>query len=598
MSDRPPEGVPAGSASPIVPAFPEPDRGFSLVWLVPIVAVLIGGWLAYRYMAEEGPTISIVFSTAQGITAGQTEIRHKAVTLGTVKSVTLSRDMTHVIVRARMRRSAEPALTDAARFWVVRPRFSPGNISGLDTILAGSYIELDPGTKRGKRQVRFVGLDTPPPIRSDEPGRTYVLLADRLGSVNIGSGIFYRDLQVGEVLGYKVGQPGEPVTIYAFVRAPYDKDVHEGSFFWNVSGIRIGTGPEGLEVQIQSLQAVLAGGIAFTTPYEALRTKLAPDHTEFTLFQDRATATSSHYTERVHFLVHVKSSVRGLAVGSPVTLYGIQVGVVSGVSLYIDPDTNRVEVEVQIELEPGRLPSMGPTPSPDKVIEGVSRLVKSGLRAQMRTANFLTGQMELALDFFPDAEPAEVTVENGEHVLPSVPGDLEDIQRNLNDVTHRLARIPFDQMAKHLDALIVGADGVIAGRPMRAALADLATTLKQVRMLTATLNKGAGPALKKLPAIADGLQADIDHAGTLLAGMNSGASSDSALARDLARTLDEAAAALRSVRALADYLNDHPAALLRGRAVTEIGRGNAAWSACCWRRDLPDAQRRTRAFTR
>ncbi len=573
MSDTPPKDeVPAGSASPIVPGWSEPDRGFSLVWLVPIVAVLIGGWLVYRFVAQEGPTISITFATADGITAGQTQIKHKAVTLGVVKSVVLSHDMSHVIVRARMRHSAEPALTDTARFWVVRPRFSPGNISGLDTILGGSYIELDPGKKRGRRTDDFAGLDTPPPIRSDEPGRTYILLADRLGSLNIGSAIFYRDLQVGEVLGYKVGKPGEPVTIYAFVRDPYDKDIREGSFFWNVSGIHIGTGPEGLRVQFQSLQAVLAGGIAFTTPYEALRTPLAPEHAEFTLFQDRSTANSSHYTERVHFLVHVKSSVRGLSVGSPVTLYGIQVGVVSGVSLYIDPDTNRVEVEVQIELEPGRLPEMGPTPTPAKVVEGVTRLVQHGMRAQMRTANFLTGQMELALDFFPDADPAEVTVENGEHVLPSVPSDLEDIQRNLSHISHRLALIPFDTMAKHLDALIVGADGVLAGPAMKQSLTELATTLKQLQTLTTTLNQGAGPALKKLPAIADGLQADIEHAGTLLAGMNNGASSDSALARDLARTLDEAAAALRSVRALANYLDDHPAALLRGRATKEGGQ--------------------------
>ncbi len=564
-SAAPPE-PPSGSAGPVVPAFPEPDRGFSLVWLVPIVALLIGGWLVFRFLTQEGPMVTLIFSTADGITAGQTQIRHKAVALGLVKSVTLTHDMTHVIVRARMRRSAEPALTTHARFWVVRPRFTPGNISGLNTILAGSFIELDPGMTRGKPSTDFTGLETPPPIRSDEPGRTFILLADRLGAINIGSGIFYRDLQVGEVLGYKVGKPGHPVTIFAFIRAPYDTTVHEGSFFWNVSGLSINTGAGGLQVQIQSLQTVLAGGIAFTTPYEALRTPLAPDHAEFTLFQDRAAATSSHYTERVHFLVHVKSSVRGLAVGSPVTLYGIQVGVVSSVALYINPDTNRVEVEVQIELEPGRLPNMGPIPSPQKVVDGVSHFVNHGLRAQMRTANFLTGQMELALDFFPNAEPASVTVENGEHVLPSVPTDLEDIQRNLSDVSRRLARIPFDQMASHLDQVIVSLDGAISGPALKQSVTDLAASLRQLRQLTTSLAQNAEPALKKLPAIANGLQADISQTGALLAGMNAGPAANSAIARDLSRTLDQAAAALRSVRALADYLHNHPAALLRGRA--------------------------------
>jgi paraquat-inducible protein B len=567
---EPPEAetAPPASAGPVVPAWAETGRGFSLIWLIPVVALLIGAWLGYRWLTQEGPVITITFNSAEGLTAGQTEIRHKAVSLGTVKSISLSHDMSHVIVRARMRKDSEPALTDQARFWVVRPRLTAGNISGLETIVSGSYIELDPGSKRGASQTEFTGLESPPPIRSDEPGRSFVLRGQRLGSVTIGSSVYYRDVVVGEVLGYDIGKPGDPVTVYAFVRAPFDDYIHEGSYFWNASGISVEVGANGLRLQLQSVQAILAGGIAFDTPNEALRSPVAPANAEFPLFDDQATAASAHFTERVHFLVRVHSSVRGLAVGAPVTLYGIQVGIVSGVRLRVQPEGNEVVVEVQIEIEPGRLPHDGPMPTPDKVVAGISNLVRHGLRAQLRSSNFLTGQLEMALDFFPDSDPAAVTVENNEHVLPSEPADLENIQRNLGDISRKLGKIPFDQLGENLNRLLVSADKIVQGPELHQSLRDLAQTLRETKDLMAKADAGATPALRRLPAMTEQLQNTIAHAGSLLAGLNNGAGADSAVARQLSRTLDEASAALRSVRVLADYLDTHPEALIRGRVDT------------------------------
>jgi paraquat-inducible protein B len=557
--------TPVASSGPIQPAEIGTGRRFSLIWLIPVVAVLIAAWLGFRYLSQTGPLVTLTFLSADGLTAGQTEVRHKAVTLGTVESINLSPDMSHVLVRVRMRSDAKPALTDQARFWVVRPRFTPGNISGLETIVSGSYIELDPGAKGGEERYSFTGLETPPAIRSDEPGRTYVLRGNRLGALSIGSSIYYRDVTVGEVLGYDVGKPGDPITLYAFVRAPYDSYIHEGSYFWNASGVSVQVGSSGVKLELQSLQAVFAGGIAFDTPKEALPTPIAASNAEFPLFDDESTGAASHYKERLHFLIHVKGSVGGLGVGAPVQLYGIQVGVVTGVALNVDQPTGNIDVQVRFDVEPERVPRSTPTPPPAQVLSEISNQVEHGLRAQLRSANFLTGQLLVALDFFPDADPAQLTTENGEHVLPDQPADLENIQRNLSDISRKLDKIPFDQIGANLNHVLEGADHIVNGADLKHALHDLSDTLAQTKDLVRKADQGATPALQRLPKISQDLQDTVDRASKLVGSLNDGAAGNSEFGRSLDRVLNQLAETARSVRLLANYLDEHPEALIRGR---------------------------------
>ena len=239
---------------------------FPIIWLVPIVAALISLYLAITYLADQGPLITITFNTASGITAQQTEVKHKDVALGTVENVHLTPDMKRVTVHVRMKREGAAIMTDHARFWVVRPRLSTGNISGLETLVSGAYIEVDPGAPNGAQKSDFVGLEDPPGVRSDEPGTMYMLRSARLGAIGPGAPVFYRDVTVGEVLSYDLGDGLGPVTIRVFVRAPFDKFVHDGTHFFNASGLSVNVGAEGLHVEMESLQALLSGGIAFETP--------------------------------------------------------------------------------------------------------------------------------------------------------------------------------------------------------------------------------------------------------------------------------------------------------------------------------------------
>lgn len=555
--------------APLSEARVQPQRAFHVVWLIPVVAAAIALFLAYRAISQKGETIQLTFSSADGLTADQTHIRHKAVDLGTVRRITLSPDMGHVIVQADMRREADRFLTDKARFWVVRPRLTAGNISGLDTLVSGSYIEMDPGTPGGQPRTKFAGLEEPPAVRSDEPGRSFTLKANRIGSLSSGSPVFYRDIAAGEVLGYEV-HPAERaqdtnILIHVFIRTPYDRFVHQGTYFWNASGVSVQLGAEGVRLQLQSLQSLLSGGIAFDTPPEPRAGPPSGNGASFTLFNDQSAATSAGFQNRIPFLVYFKGSVRGLATGAPVELFGIPIGSVTGIRLDFDPTGRDTRVAVRLEVEPERI--LGTGVVPDRNPLAVSRgLVAHGMRVQLRSANYLTGQLIVAMDFFPDQKPVEVHEEDGAIVLPTLPGGLEGITSSLGQILQKVEALPLDDIAKHLNATLAGVDSVTNGPELRQSLRTLTATLATVQELVKQTSTGAGPALERLPQIAQDLQTAVDRAGKLVGSADAGYGKSSQFRRDLERLMDQFSDTARSVRLLADYLDQHPEALLRGRS--------------------------------
>jgi len=521
-------------------------RRFQPIWLIPIIAALIAGYLGYKALSAQGPTISLSFRTADGLKAGQTKIRHKAVDLGTVDSIRLSDDLSHVVVRVRMQREATAQLTDKARFWVVRPRLNAGNISGLDTLVSGAYIEMDPGapdaTAAAPRR-DFQGLDEPPAVRSDEPGTSFTLTANRVGGLTSGSPVLYRDITVGEVLGWEMAPNGESFTVSIFVRRPYDGFVHPATHFWNASGLALDLGANGVQLHIDSLQALLSGAVAFDTAVEERSSAASAQGASFHLYASQTSANEGGYTKRLPFLTRFEGSVRGLAIGAPVEIYGIQVGSVTGVKLVFDPSGTQTYVEVRYDIQPERILSLTEL-AHEPPLETARNLVRHGLRAQLHTANYLTGQLFVGLDFLPNPPPQEVsTLDDGTILLPGNAGGLDSLAATMTALSAQVAQIPFAQIG-----------------------ADLQTTLHEAAVLVAHLDAGSAPALKRLPAIADNLQTALARAASLVQSADTAYGVDSQTRRDLDRLVVQVSDSARSVRLLADYLTQHPEALIQGRS--------------------------------
>ena len=545
------------------------SRRIPIIWSIPLLAVAIGAWLAWDTYSQRGPTISVALVNAEGLTAGQSQLKFKEIVFGTVKSLELTPDHTRVIATIATTRKATPLLTDKTQFWVAKPRLFAGSITGLGTLVSGSYIAMLPGAKAGHPQRQFVAQEDPPILTADMPGRTFVLRASRIGSISLGSPVFFRDLPVGEVLGWDMAADAESVTIRAFVRSPFDQYVRDETRFWNASGISVNLGSSGVDVQLESLRALLLGGLAFDTPART-QSPVAQENHVFPLFADRTAANAASYHRQIPLLAYFTGSVRGLGPGSDVTIHGLKVGKVTDVQLLYDPVKDTVSAPVRFEIEPERVLGIGKqafaTPR-----QGVEALVRAGWRASLESASLITGQQMVALEVVPDASPAGVTVEDKHFVIPAVEsGGFASMASSATDLLKRVNQIPFKQIGDNLDDILRAANEAAAGPQAKQSLADLASILSRAKTLVGNLDSGASPALRQLPQIAAGLERTIRVINALAVSMNNGYGDDSKFSRDTNRLLVQLNDAVRSMRSLADLLARHPEALLKGRSNKDI----------------------------
>ena len=574
MSDPPtgdprddPRGDPLGG-----PPSPQPvatvharERRLSWIWAIPVVTVLVGGWLAWDTLSRRGPLISITFLAAEGLQAGQSHVRHKDVDMGLVQSIALTKDLQRVVVKVQMNRSAQPLLTDTARFWVVKPRFFAGSVSGLETLLSGAYIELLPGAPDGAAVRDFVGLEDPPVLQSDVPGTSFLLHAARIGSITLGSPVFYRDLDVGQVLGWDIADMADSVTIHAFVRAPYDRYVRDGSQFWNASGASLQLGPNGVQLHLESLRALALGGVAFDTPPSVRETPISAANHNFALYADQDAAEHASFTQRIRFVAYFAGSAAGLATDAQVTLRGLQIGAVSSVYLWYDKTVDRVLVAVRFDVEPQRISQLQ-LPGDTNLVDTLRILVHRGLRASIGSSNLLTGQKEVALIMQPDAPVADLRTEDDLLVLPTTDtGGLSDLAQSAGAIMAKLERIPFEQIGQNLNETLSGVNKLANDQQLHDAVATLQSTLTQVQALVHETDTGIQPMLQKLPQVAQGLDEAVRRTNKLLGSVDAGYGGDSKFNRDTDRLMLQLTDTARSLRVLADLLARHPEALIRGR---------------------------------
>ena len=513
----------------------EQRRGLPLVWVIPLLAAAIGAWLAYTTWSRKGPTITLTFQAAQGLQPGTSPIKYRDVEMGVVKTVDLSEDLSHVVVTAEMKKSATEHLREGTQFWIESVRLSASGVSGLGTLLSGVYIGMSPGP--GKPTRHFTGREQAPVLAVNQPGRKFTLRAEKLGSLSAGSPIYFRGIPAGEVLGYDLDPGGQGVSIYAFVRSPYDALVRDQSHFWNASGIDMSVGTSGLTVRTESLAAIVEGGIAFDTPVTASAGEPSKAGTTFGLFPSFESIRESQFTTRVPFLIYFEGTVGGLAPGAPVNFRGIQVGEVKSVRLQIDATTYAVHIPVLIDIEPQRIEMVGGTMEPLVHQEHMAKFVDLGMRAQLRSGNLLTGSQVVALDFFPKAAPAHLTYAGEYAVIPAVPSATTELMDKAQAFIDNLSKAPIAQL-----------------------VTDLRTTVDDVNRLVGSksLQEGVGPLL-------DGARATLAQADATLKSADGVIGPDSALRYDMANLFQELTKMSRSLRTLADYLERNPNALIFGK---------------------------------
>lgn len=519
----------------------------SLVWLVPALAVVIGAVMVLRAWSSAGPRITISFQTAEGIEAGKTQVRYKNVVIGAVKSIRLSPDRARVLVTVDLTQNAEQFAHADTRFWVVRPRVAASGISGFDTLLSGAFIAADVG-KSEQEQREFTGLETPPTVIYGAVGRRYTLRADDLGSLDIGSPVYYRRVQVGRVVGRQLTKDGRGVAVQVFIDAPNDRFVTRSTRFWNASGIDVSLGANGLKVDTQSIATLVAGGIAFQTPPGVWDNTPAPENAEYVLSEDQKTALTPPYGEPLFISLRFDQSLRGLATEAPVEFHGIEIGKVVAVNADFDPARQAFPVVVGVVIYPQRLGAAydklvegAGDPGPEREAALIGRLVDHGLRAQARTGNLLTGQLYIALDFVPNARKVAFDRSAVPLEIPTVPGSFDKLQEQVARIVERIDNVPFDDIGRRLDASLAGVDEALK-KVNGEVLPDVRATLKTAQDSTAAIGRTA--------AAAGGALAD-----------------DAPLLQNLGQTLKELQRSAQSLRALTDYLGRHPEALLRGRPV-------------------------------
>ena len=558
----------------------------SLVWLVPLLALAIGASLVVRNILQTGPRIEIEFHTAEGLEPGKTEVRYKEVVIGRVQTVTLRDDRQHVIAEVQLDRSAAGVAVDDTTFWVVRPRIGVGGVSGLGTLLSGAYIGVDAG-QSDNAKARFVGLENPPYVLRGEPGSGYLLRAVDLGSLDVGSPIYYRRTRVGRVVGYTLDAERDALSVKIFIESPYQRLVTPQTRFWNASGLDLSVDANGLTLNTQTLTSVLAGGIAFEQPEGESRQPVAAAGTEFTLFNDRKSALAPPRGPPLPVRLVFDGSLRGLSVGAPIDFLGIEIGSVRALSLQYDSARQRAPVLVLAELYPMRLgglraalgkPAVGAntntntntsastdtsadtdSAAADRAL--LQRLVDNGLRAQLRTGNLLTGQLYVAMDFHPKAGPLRLSVHDGMLTLPTVPGALNELQSQVGDIVQKINALPLDEIGRGLAEALRQADTTLKQLTpdTRAALAETQRTLAAAQALLAQLGPEAQQSLQALRRAVDSAQATLDRTEQTL--LEPGAP----LQRNLAQALVEVQRAAAALRVMADTLQRNPESLLRGK---------------------------------
>lgn len=521
---------------------------WNAVWAIPILAILIGGWMLYVNITSKGPEVRIRFETAEGIAAGKTEIRCRSVTVGKVTRVELDDDLQSVLVYGRLDDGNTVLLRKNTRFWVVRPRVSTADVSGLGTLLTGAYIELEPGSGDPKTR-NWIGLETPPATSRSVPGRRLTLVSEEAGSLSVGSTIYYRGYDVGRIESRELDSDGRRIVYEAFIREEYQSLVRRNTKFWNTSGVDISAGVDGFKVRTPSIQAMIAGGVSFAVNENEDPGEMVSDGSIFELHDDAEDAKSSTFEPTLQVLLLFDQSVRGLNVSAPVEYRGIRIGRVTSISFDFVREKENQKVPVLVELDSGLLRASGEVIAPEEELPRLEDAIRNGLRATLKTGSLLTGAMFVDFDYYPEEEFEPLVFQGDYPVVPTLASGFAQIEVKLSSILDKIDALPTDEMVKQITN---------AARETATTISEAKVALKQIEEAAAAARETMdNPEFKKLPE-------DLRKSLATLDKSVSSIGPNGAIQGDLLRTLDELRSAMRAMEALSDTIKEKPNSLLFG----------------------------------
>lgn len=543
MSDQP-KTVPS-----VLPEIRRAQR-WNIVWVVPLVALLLGGWMLFRHFTSAGPIAHVRFETAEQISAAKTEVRCRSVKVGIVRSVELSDDLKSVLVDMEIDSNAQHLLRKGTRFWVVKVRFSGASVTGINTVLEGAYIELDPGPDNAAPETHFVGLETPPATNLSVPGLRITLTAEEAGLLATGSSVYYRGFEVGRIEGRTLSPDGMRVSYNAFIQQEYASLVTENTRFWNTSGIDISAGADGFKVRTPSLQAMVSGGVAFGVPEGEAPGKPAADKTTFVLHQTEEDANNANFNPTLKLVLLFDQTVRGLQPKAPVEFRGITIGRVSDISFDLVPAAHDNRIPVLVEIDPALMRPEAIRGTADADPDFLKNAVRKGLRASLKTASLITGALFVDLDYYDDTMPAELGKAGDYITVPTVTAGYAQLEAKLTAILDKIQALPVERTMDQLAA---------AAEEAKITITEARTTMKEFEATAAAARKVLeDPEFRKLPA-------DLRQSITQLEKTITSIGPDGAIQGDLQRTLDELRAALRAIKSVSTTVDENPKSLIFGK---------------------------------
>ncbi|MBQ4828387.1 intermembrane transport protein PqiB [Alteromonas sp. MMG017] len=468
-------------------------KSISRIWIIPILVVVVGGWMVYQQWKNQGPLITIELQSATGIEVNKTPIKVRDLDVGQVKKITLKPDLDGVLVTARIDANASHLLTDKSDFWVVAPRISFSEVSGLNTLLSGSYIAMA-ANDSGKEQLNFIALERPPVTPAGTPGLHVILQSDDEFAYKPGDPIIYKGFKVGEFEDAVFNIEERVVYYDAFIEAPYHKLITENTRFWDVSGVKLKLESSGVKMETGSLETLLANGITFGVPEGVQIGERVVENAFFTIYGDIATASNARYKLAAEYVLLVDESVRGLTVGAPVEYRGIEIGNVTAINSFPAVEGNILErdypIPVIINIYPGKVRQPDTEEGLNAIKQTMRNWLRKDLRATLRMGNVLTGGLFVDLQHVSKPDDSdEIAVLNGYEVIPTVSNEFTQITQKADAILDKINQLPLGDMVSNV--LLAVEDMKLAAQSVETASDDFDLLIENVdtELLNTNLNQ-------------------------------------------------------------------------------------------------------------